>query len=266
MNLRPGAESRFVFRNQELPVHTERVVLYLHGFSASPREAEPLAEKLAASWDANLFLPRYTGHGIEGPDGLAEVKLEDWQRDTRLALQRARQLGRKVVVIAMSTAVPLALHELLQDSSQVEALILLSPNFGLPKWSSELLLWPGGRLLARLVLGAYREWEPKNKEQAYYWTTKYPSAIAVEVMRAVDLGRKADLSLLLTPALLLYSKKDHVVDPEAAVLHFARLGSLRKRAEVIDTQEDHHVIAGNILSPRTTDTVYEKIRDFLLPR
>jgi pimeloyl-ACP methyl ester carboxylesterase len=133
VNLKKGAERRFVFANEKNPAPTERAVVYLHGFSASPREAEPLAERLAEHWKANLYFPRYTGHGIEGSEGLRGVKLEDWQRDTGEALAIGRKLGKNLVVIAMSTAAPLAAHDgdgARSDPALLGALIQRSPGNG----------------------------------------------------------------------------------------------------------------------------------------
>ncbi len=263
IGLKKGAETRFHFADEKNPKITERALVYLHGFSASPREASPLAERLAKEWKANLFLPRFRGHGIFGSDGLAGVALEDWQKETAESLAIARKLGKKVVVIAMSTAAPIAAAELLRDNSQVEAFVMISPNFGLPQWSSELLLFPGGKWLARQVLGEYREWKAKNEAQAFFWTTKYPSTLAVEVMRAVDLGRKAELERLHTPTLMLYCPSDSVVDAKAAIKQFARIGAKNKAIESINSMEDNHVIAGQILAPITTETVLASIRDFV---
>lgn len=77
---------------------TEIAIVYLHGFSASPREIAPVPQHVAKALGANLFLARLTGHGQDGA-ALATASAEDWWRDTAEALAVGQRLGRRVVVI-----------------------------------------------------------------------------------------------------------------------------------------------------------------------
>jgi alpha-beta hydrolase superfamily lysophospholipase len=65
--------------------------------------------------------------------------------------------------------------------------------------------------------------------------------------------------------LILYSERDQIIRPDAVERRFAELGSTHKRLVPISDAEDaaQHVLAGDILSPRTTESATEVILDFL---
>ncbi len=260
-----GTEARCDFANSADPAPTRRAFLYLHGFSASPVESYPLTENLAAKEKANSCFARYTGHGIEGPEGLRGATADHWAEDTRKALARARMAGKKVVVIATSTGAPLVLTELLRDQEGVEALILQSPNFGLKDKSSELLLlpYPVAWLLGAVVMGPYRSFEPLTPRQAIWWTTRYPFTAVLEMMRAVEKFRSARLEELKVPVLVLYSGRDHVVSLDKMREAFSRFGSGKKEMREMKLSENEHVLAGSILSPSGTAEAEGLIENFL---
>jgi alpha-beta hydrolase superfamily lysophospholipase len=260
-----GAEARIDFGDPGNPKVTEHAILYLHGFSASPVESYPLTENLARRWNANTIFARFRGHGIEGPEGMRGVKLEHWLVDTRRALEHARMLGRKVVVLATSTGASLVLPELIASPEGIEAVVLQSPNFGLYAQSSELLLapYPIAWLLGALVLGPYRSFEPLSPRQALWWTTRYPFQAVLEMMRAMDLGRKARLEELKLPVLVLYSERDRVVSVEKMKEAFARMGSEKKEMREVKSAENDHVLTGITLSPSGTAEAEGLIAEFL---
>jgi len=63
-NVRPGNASRIIF-NDSLPKKTKYSVLYLHGFTASGMEGDPVHRDIAKALNANLFIPRLFGHGLD---------------------------------------------------------------------------------------------------------------------------------------------------------------------------------------------------------
>lgn len=261
--LKENSRAHFVFANPKNPQKTPLALLYLHGFSASPKEVSPLAENLARSLKANLYFPRYMGHGIAGAEGFRNVSLEDWEQDTAKALQVGRELGTEIIVIATSTAAPLAIQEAIKNSSQWKALILLSPNFGLPRWDANLLLLPGGKWIARLFVGEYREWKAESPAHEAHWTTRYPSSILPEVVRASALMNSAPLNRFTVPTLTLYCEKDTVIDPKKIPPVVARFASSQKTLEAVPCLENTHLLAGDILSPKSTEDILQRVTKFL---
>lgn len=259
----PGTEKRI--RWQVPGEQTEFVVVYLHGFSASRQEIAPVTERVADALGANLFETRLAGHGrAEGV--LQEVTAEHWLDDAAEALAIGTQLGERIVLIGTSTGATLALamqgHPLMHN---VDTMILMSPNFGVDDPAGDWLTRPAGPLLARVLLGETRSWEPRNEEQARYWSTSYPTRAIVEVMRLVDLANSRLPLQLDQPLLVLLSPNDGVVSPRLMREALARIGAPRMHVQQYDEVGDlkNHVLAGDILSPENTDAVVAAIVTFV---
>ncbi|MGI9247878.1 MAG: alpha/beta hydrolase, partial [Woeseiaceae bacterium] len=145
---------------------TSYSVVYLHGFSATRQETAPLAEIVAATLGANLFETRLRGHGRKREE-LSDVSAEDWLYDAAEALTIGARLGKKIIVIGTSTGATLAAamldHPLMNT---VDTIVMLSPNFTPRDPNAAWLTRPAGPLLARLLAGKTRSWQPHNDEQA----------------------------------------------------------------------------------------------------
>jgi alpha-beta hydrolase superfamily lysophospholipase len=263
----PDTEKRVTWH--EAPgTQTKYAVVNLHGFSATRQETAPLAERVAAALGANLFETRLTGHG-HSKQPMHAVRAEDWLADAAEALAIGARLGERTVVIGTSTGGTLALAMAGHDSAgAVSDIVLISPNLQPRDGKAAWLTRPAGPLIARLVAGDTRSWEAHNEQQERYWSTSYPIDAAVEVMRLVDL-LSAGLPMQLEQNLLvLLSPDDTVVSPAATKQAFAQIDAPRKKLVEIEDAGDpsNHVLAGDILSPTSTDDVAALIVDFVLRR
>ena len=244
---------------------TSYSVLYLHGFSATRQETAPLAEYVADALGANLFETRLHGHGQER-DWLTGVRAEDWLADAAEALAIASRLGEKVVVIGTSTGATLAAAMLGQDAMDaVDTLVMLSPNFAPRDPAAAWLTRPAGPLIALAVAGETRSWQPHNEAQGRYWSTSYPMAAAVEMMRLVDLANRQLPAAIPHRLLMFYSKQDTVVSPAAALAVFEATASPQKAVVEIKDPGDpsHHVLAGDVLSAGKTRQIADDIIEFI---
>ncbi len=266
-DLRPGVEKTIVWADSS-KAKTPVALVYLHGFSATRQETRPLCDTLAARLGANLFYTRLRGHG-RSDDAMAEASANDWLNDSYEALEIGRRLGEQVILLGTSTGATLAAWLATQPEAAdgLLALVLLSPNFAPKDSNTQLLLWPWGTTLARLVVGPYRQWEPYNDEQAKYWTTRYPSEVLVTMMGLVDLVDRADLGAIRAPVLVVYSPQDEVIDAGLIEARYPEIGSSPRRLVPLDTVGDpsNHVLAGAILSPENTEPVAELVLEFLAP-
>ena len=266
-NLVASASKTILWANAAAKTPTRLSIVYLHGFSATRHEIAPVCERLAAELNANLFFTRLTGHGRDGP-AMAEASVERWLQDGVEALAIGRRLGDKVVIVATSTGATLATWLLANGYGEdIAALVMISPNFGPRDPSSELLLWPWGEQIARLVVGPNYRWRPINERHKRHWTIEFPVAALLPMMGLVELGRRSDLGDIRVPMLTFYSTDDGIVDSEAIESEFARFGSERKQLVALDRTGDpqRHVLAGEILSPGTTEEVVARTREFLTP-
>lgn len=259
----PGTEKRI--RWQQPGIRTARSIVYLHGFSATRQEIAPTAELVADRIGANLFETRLAGHG-HGRLPMYDVRAEDWLQDGVEAIQIGKLLGDDVIVIGTSTGSTLALaladHPAMQ---QVSTLVLISPNMSPADPKAAWLTRPGGPLLARLIAGDTRSWTAHNDLQERFWSTSYPSDATVEVMRLVDRAQMLAGLPMRHSVLMMLSPADTVISPSAAKTTYDALDVPRKLMIEMSGSGDpsNHILAGDILSPDTTESVVENIVDFV---
>lgn len=263
-DLTEGAEKRIFWAGQPGD-RTATVLLYLHGFSATRQEISPVAERLARELGANLFATRFAGHGRDGA-ALAAASAADWALDAAEAMAVARRLGERIVVIGTSTGASIGTLMALDPAyaPDIAALIAISPNYAVNSRQAWMLDLPYARHWVPLIAGETRSWQPVNAEQARYWTTSYPS-IAVFPMRTVQTAAAATAhGAARVPLLVIYSADDQVVWPPATARVIQAWGA-RVDSHVVSATGDpsHHVLAGDILSPDTTDWVIATARAWL---
>lgn len=260
----PGTEKTVLWAG-EPGARTPLALVYLHGFSATHAEIEPVPQRVAQALGANLFLTRLAGHG-RGSAAMAQASLTDWALDLDESLGLARRLGTRVVLIGTSTGGSLAALATLDPAlaRDVAGVVLISPNFGLNSSIAWLLDLPYAERFLPTLMGAERAFDPVNADHARFWTTSYPTT-ALFPMRAVQRqAGAADYSGVTIPLLVLLAEGDQVVDPAATRAVVAGWGG-PARLEVIEGADDphQHVIAGRILSPSTTDRAVELIAGFI---
>jgi len=258
----PGAEKRVVF--QGAARKTDWAVIYVHGFSATSEEIRPVPDRVADRLGANLFYMRLTGHGRPGAK-LGEARVADWIEDLGEAVALGKVLGDKVLIMGTSTGGTLSALLAAQDKSAADAYVFIAPNFALQAAGSELLTMPLARHWVPMLVGAERSWEPKNAQHGEFWTTTYPTAAVMPLAAVTKAAREADYASVETPVLVFLSDADTVVKPEVTRAVMANWpGSEIVALEMgAGDDPDAHVIAGSIMSPGQTDTVVEKVLDWL---
>lgn len=267
--LKPGTEKKIHWADPKNKTQTPISVVYFHGFSASRQESAPLSDMLAKSLNANLFYTRLTGHGLKG-DALGKVSVNSWLNDAVEGVKVAEAIGKKVVVVGLSTGGTVAMWlATYYKPKSVAAYVLLSPNISPKKKGAQRLLWPWGEQLANVFLGTHRQWKPVNKRHAQYWTSRYPTRALVVLMGLCSLIDKPDNpGKMTTPALFLYSPDDNTISTEKIKKYYKKVATKTKALIPITKQDGrghHHVLAGAILSPKSTTIVHDKIMGFLKP-
>jgi len=264
--VRSGLEARVVWHDPGTRERTPVSIVYLPGMGASPLETRPLADSVASDLGANLYYHRPAGH-VLGENTMAGIEVGDWLADALEALAIGALLGERVVLMGMSNGGALATWAAIRHPDQIDALVLLSPNFGPTDPLAGLLTGPAGRSIAGLVLGETHTWTPENAAQAEAWDTAYPSAALVPMMRLstwVDQRRR--LRKIEAPTLVLYSPEDQVVDPGEIIEAAGWIGATPRRLVPVQgvTSESRHIIAGDAVSPSSTETVRALVTDFLV--
>ena len=260
-NLRQNAAKEIVWAYPASKARTPLAIVYVHGFSGAKEELRPLPDDVARALGANLFFTRLTGHGRTGP-AMTEASVNDWINDLAESLAIAHRLGERVVVIGMSTGAALATYAetLPEFQSGVAANVLISPNFGLRDRKAPLLTMPFAREAMRLFGQDTYSFQPLNESQAANWTASYPAAALLPMAALARAADRADLEVLKVPTLFIYSPADQVVDSAETEGAIRRWGGAHDTLLVHDAGDPtHHVLAGRILSPGTTDRLVTAI-------
>jgi esterase/lipase len=263
-DITPGTEAKIIWADT-MRSRSYFSLVYLHGFSATRRETAPLCDSIAAALDANLYYPRLTGHGRTGAT-LATATVNDWLNDANEAVEIGRRLGDKLIVIGNSTGATLAIWiASRQENPDIFALILISPNLGLKDKRARLLLTPWARYTIPVLVGKNSGFTPFNRAHEKYWTSRYPTTALLPMMGLVKLARSCQPARVTVPVMVIYSPNDKVLDIHAVERFYDGLSSPRKHIlPVVNTgNEECHVIAGDILSPGTTQHVAEEIIQFV---
>ena len=252
---KPDNEARIVWANDSLKQKTEYVVLYLHGFSASQEEGDPVHENFARKFGCNLYLARLSEHGLISDEPMKEMTAEKLWNSAVEAYAIAKQLGEKVIVMSTSTGGTLSLM-LCANYPEIHSQILLSPNIRIFDPNSRLLNDPWGLQIAKLVMGK-DHFITANQTEIYkkYWYSKYPLESLIELEELVETGMtKENFSNVKQPTLLLYyfkneKEQDNVVSVAAMKEMFEQLGTettLKKQVAIPNA--GNHVIGGAIIS------------------
>lgn len=266
-NVRSGNASQIIF-NDSVPKKTKFSVLYLHGFTASGREGEPVHRDIAKALGANLYIPRLYGHGLEETEPMLGFNNEDFWESGKEALAVAKQLGEKVIVLGTSHGGSLSLS--LATDPDIAALCLFGPNIAVYDPKAKLLSKPWGLQIARLVKGGnYHHMVTSNEEKKNYWTTKARLESLIHMQKFLDVKmRKATFKKVQAPVFLGYyykndSLQDQVVSVPAMLEMYDQLGTPQhlKQKKAFPEAGDH--VLTSYLSTENYEAVTREVLQFL---
>ena len=210
---------------------SEYSIVYLHGFSASPMEADPLHQTIAEAYGCNLYLARLKEHGINNPDAFEKLSPKDLVQSAKEAVAIGKKIGKKVILMSCSTGGTLALY-LSANDPDISANILFSPNIALADPNSSILTGPWGLQLGRLFMGGkYREWKPDNDSIAQYWTSKYRVEGIKALKQLLNMTMSEEIfAKVKQPVFMAYyfkneKEQDQTVSVAAMLSMFDKLGT-----------------------------------------
>ena len=238
-----------------IPQKTAYSVLYLHGFSASSGEGDPLHRNIARALKANLYLPRLSDHGLIEEEPMLNFTGQKYLDSAKEALAIAKKIGEKVIVISSSTGGTLSL--ILGNDPQIAALLLFGPNVEIYDPKSKLLTLPWGLQIAEWVLGGkYYNMNNITEEKKNYWTIRYRLESTVELQKLVETGMRPEVFQRITaPVFMGYyykneEEQDKVVSIPAMLRMFEQLGTPEdKKQKVAFPEAGDHVIISHLSTP-----------------
>lgn len=265
--LKPDNEARIIWANDSLKQKTEYAVVYLHGFSASQEEGDPVHFDFAQKFGCNLYLSRLDAHGIDTTEPLGNFTAEGAWNTAKQAYAIAKQLGNKVIIMSTSTGGTLAL-KLAAEFPEIAGLILLSPNIEINDGNAWLLNNHWGLQIAHLVEGTHHKAGDSTATYAQYWNNRYLTSSLVQLEELLETTMKeSTFRKVKQPTLLLYYYKDEehqdkVVKVSAMKRMFEQLGTPAslKRQVAVPNAGDH--VIGSYIKSKDLETVEDECEKF----
>jgi esterase/lipase len=266
--LRPDNEARIVWADTARKAKTGIALLYLHGFSASQEEGDPVHRNVARALGANLYLARLAGHGVwRGDSTMVDLTADDLYNSAEKALAIAQKLGDTVIVMATSFGGALALR-LASVHPNIKALVTYSPCIKIYDDNAELIDNPWGMQLGRLITGSYyRQLTPENAEHDKYWNMYYHMTGILAIQNFLTHAMvPSTFEKVQCPVFMGYyykndSAQDKVVSVPAMLKMFDQLGTpaaaKQKRAF---PDAGNHVLASPVLSKDVATVEAETMR------
>lgn len=255
--IKPDNESRVVWANDSMKDKTGYCLLYLHGFSASWFEGDPVHIDFAKRYGINLYIPRLAAHGVDTSDALIDMTPDNLYNSAKEALVAAQKLGNKVILMSTSTGGTLSLKLAAEFPDLVSALFLYSPNVAINNGAAFLLSKPWGLQIARAVShGKYRVTNPDSTaEECKYWYCKYRLEGVIYLQQLVEATMTKETFAKVTQPVFLgyYYKDEEHQDPtvrvDAMLKMFDELGTPENMKEKVAFPEAGcHPIASKLFS------------------
>jgi len=267
--LKPNNEARIVWFNDTTKEKTEYAVVYLHGFSASQEEGDPVHVDFAKKFGCNLYLARLADHGIDTTDALANYTAEKSWRTAVEAYTIGMQLGKKIILISTSTGSTLAL-KLCAEFPDITANIMMSPNIAINDPNAWMANNHWGLQIAHVVVGKYKVADDTTALYKQYWNYRYSTNSLVQLEELLESTMKESTFKKVTqPTLMLYyfKDKDHqdpVVKVSAMKRMFAQLATpdSLKRQLAIPNAENH--VLGSPIKSKDVESVKNEVEKFAI--
>lgn len=257
--LKPGNEARIVWADTAQPKKTKVVFMYVHGFSASPMEGDPLHREVAKHFGANLLLARVAGHGVPDSDStFATVTADEYYQSVENYYAIAKKLGDEVVVLGTSFGGAMSLI-LAANHPEIKALMLYGPCIAIKDPNATLLDNPWGLQMAHLITGSdYRDIPVMAPGHAENWSLHYrlEGVVAVQNLLTHAMTKEVFGKVKIPVFMGYYYKdeehQDNVVSVDAMKVMFEQLGTPAglKKSEAFPNS-GNHVITSNLLGKLT---------------
>ncbi len=267
--VKPNNEARIVWANDSLKQKTKYAIVYLHGFSASQEEGNPVHRTIAKEFGANLYLSRLSQHGIDTTDELVNMTAENLWESAKEAYAIGKAIGDTVILMGTSTGGTLALM-LAANYPEVGGLVLYSPNIAINDPNAWLLNNPWGLQIARLVKKSnYMIINKPIAQYNQYWNHHYRLEATVQLEELLETAMtKTTFEKIKQPTLVLYYYKnetaqDPVVKVSAMKEMFANIQTPSEKKKMVPIPNcGNHVMASPIQS-KDIETVKKETALFL---
>jgi pimeloyl-ACP methyl ester carboxylesterase len=269
--LKPDNEARIIWANDSVKNKTAYSIVYLHGWSASQAEGDPVHKNIAKEFGCNLYLSRLAEHGIDTAKPMANLTVDENWESCKQALAIGKQLGNKVIVIGCSAGGANALQLAAAYPNDVTALILLSPCIAINNDNAWVLNNHWGVQVAKMVSGHEENLSADSVVPLInqYWYCRYSfkgAAALQEIMETSMLPQ--NFAKVQQPTLLLYYYKDQVhqdsvVKVDAMLKMFDELGTAPALKRKVDIPTAGHHVIGSYIKSNDVKAVQDQVSLFI---
>ncbi len=205
MKMNPGAEPFFLCKNHS------RVILFLHGFTASPSELYPTAQRIHEESDCDIQAILLPGHGTK-PADLNETVWQDWFGAVEEEAGKLLNNYREVYTAGLSMGGLLAYHAGVNLPGVRGVVAINAPIF--TQYPVLSALAPVMKKIVPYFTKGHRR-EKRLELQGRYEYSCYPVKAYTSL---TDLRRRiiAEMEDLKVPLLVIQSLQDQAVNPESA--------------------------------------------------
>jgi len=265
--IKPDNQARIIWADSSKKEKTPIAIVYLHGFTASEEEGNPVHRMFAKTFGCNLYLARLNYHGRNSENPLQFMTPEGLYNDAKTAIAIGKKLGDEVIVMSTSTGGTLAIYYA-ANHHDLKALINYSPNIRIKQKVSYLLDKPWGLQLARFAYGGMFKMDTCDEYDRKYWNCKTRLEAVIELQVLVDnTMTKETFKKVTTPCFNGYYYKDKkdqdpTVSVKAIEWMFDNLGTpVDEKRLIAFPNAGTHVIANRVKS-KAWQHVYTETEKF----
>ena len=243
-------------------------IVYLHGFSASQAEGDPVHKEFAHRYGCNLYLARLADHGIDTTEQLLYFTPDRWWRSAREALAIGKALGDRVIVMSTSTGSTMALILAATYPEDVYALMNMSPNIAINDDNAHLINDPWGLQIARLVVGGKSRQIKQDSVKDRYWNNPYRMEAVVQLQEMLeDKMTSTTFAAVHCPSVTLYyykseQEQDRTVKVSAMKEMHAQLATPDSLKVILAIPNAGGHVLGSFLVSKDIPAVTEAFNDF----
>lgn len=252
MDLKPDNQARIVWADST-KAKTKYAIVYLHGFSASQEEGNPIHRDVAKEFGFNLYLSRLYDHGRDDKNSFKSNSPQKLLDSAKEALEIGKMIGDSIILMSCSTGGTLSV--MLANEPLISSFIMYSPNFDLYDKSSYLITKPWGEDVLDLVMkGKYNHVNYDSMGRAY-WNPDYHTDGLIALRWILDnYMTEANFEKIKKPVFIGYYYKDEDHKDEVV-----SISAMKNFMEIINTPNSKksliafpntgtHVISSQVMS------------------
>lgn len=237
--------------------YTQTGIVLCHGYLASPKEVEPLAQVLN-KMGYTVYCVRLKGHGT-APISLKDVTLEDWIESFDRAYAIVRNTCKHVFVGGFSAGGLVALNAAANKANDVKGVFTINAAIKLQdirsKFVPSVMMWNDVMQKFNLEQAQMDYIENDSEHPEINYSQNYLNGVR-QLERLIKLT-KTKLAQVVAPALIIQADQDPVVHLDSAKIIESGIQSDPKE-KVIMSFDRHGILHGE-----DCEDVFDHVKNFI---